>query len=329
MQRHVRGVLAHGQRQGTALFRALATAADRVEMRRATAFALARLRLAHRLAKPDGRVFSGMMRRLDAAAEQAAAREDMQSATRRVIDRTRSRHVLTGHARRGGRAMIQVFRRLTGEAAREARATGAAISRLRSIQARLRRKRRAVIAYWIGLAADGGGTASNEPATGGAQPKRGEHSNARQCRAGHALSAVRARIGQADLQALTCDLCLAPIGPRQDRWSCTACDWDVCGSCRGSGGEQWSAQRVAEDVAALARATRERARARARQRREAELFAADRARRDARERDRAARACTGASGGAQQRKRVREDGEAGRPPRVKGTTAAAGSRENV
>ena len=62
---------------------------------------------------------------------------------------------------------------------------------------------------------------------------------------------ARARIGQADLQQLTCDLCQASIGPRQDRWSCAACDWDVCAQCRGAGDEQWSAQRIADDVAAL------------------------------------------------------------------------------
>ena len=96
-------------------------------------------------------------------------------------------------------------------------------------------------------------------------------------------------------------------------------------------------EEIASDVAALARKARARSRARARALAEVEHAAADRTRRDAREEARRARAdadgsMRGGSGrreGDAARKRVREDGEEGRPPRVKMTRAAAGSRESV
>ena len=151
------------------------------------------------------------------------------------------------------------------------------------------------------------------------------------------LAYQRARIGQGDLQVLTCDVCLEPLGPKDARWSCAACDWDVCPACRGAGSELSPTQEIASDVAALARKARQRSRARARALAEAEHEAADRTRRDAREEARRARADAaedmigrgGRREGSTARKRGRVDGEDGRPPRVKMTRAAAGSRENV
>ena len=142
-------------------------------------------------------------------------------------------------------------------------------------------------------------------------------------------------MGGADLLTLTCDVCATVIGPRAGRWSCAQCDWDVCVACRGEGSGLTVSQEVAADVALLAREARERSRARARARASEERAADDRARRDAREVARSARASVAAgaggagSGRKTARKRVREDGEDGRPPRVKMTSAAAGSRDAV
>ena len=306
LQRHVRAVMARGRRQGVALFSALGNAADREAARRATAAAIARVRLSHRLATSTGQALGPAVRRMDAAAERA----ERESATRRVIERMRNRHVLTKHARRGGRAMVQVMRRLTGDAAREAHATSAAIARLRAVH-RARQAEAAEGGAAGGGAARGGAaahsaairsnTAASSGGGGAAEPSGdsggggGSGGGPVRCDAGHRMRFSRAHVGQADLPALTCDVCLDPIGPRAGRWSCTPCDWDACVDCGGDGAKATPAQQIASDVAALARAARERARTRAHERAENETLEEDRARRDAREHAREVRAREGSA----------------------------------
>ena len=130
IQRHVRAVVARGQRHGRAIFGELARATDREDAQRATAAAIARIRLRHRLATSDGRAFGGDVRRRDAAAERA----ETQRATRDVLARIRKRHQLSKHAAKahvsGSRAMAEVYRRLARDDERSA--TDRVIARLRA-----------------------------------------------------------------------------------------------------------------------------------------------------------------------------------------------------